>query len=157
MERNLIAIWAQAQNILEDASALAAGYQGLFLFLSLGSGLLLMISILVTPWLITRLPPDYFLDPAEREAPDKARHPIWVFIGQVIGVFLFILGLFMLVLPGQGLLTIFASLFLIHFPGRLKLLRFLILRFHLLPLINRLRSRQGVPPIVLHKGDRRGR
>ena len=60
-----------------------------------------------------------------------------------------LLGIAMLVLPGQGVLTILAALVLLDFPGKRRLERRLLLRPRLLGALNSLRARAGRPPIDL--------
>ena len=51
----------------------------------------------------------------------------------------------MLVLPGQGLLTLAAGLMIMNYPGKYALERWLITRPYVLPAINKLRSRYDTP------------
>jgi len=55
----------------------------------------------------------------------------------------------MLVLPGQGLLTMLVGFMLMSFPGKRKLAASLIRRTSMLPSVNRLRARFGKEPLVL--------
>jgi hypothetical protein len=58
----------------------------------------------------------------------------------------------MLVLPGQGLLTIILGITLMNFPGKYRLERWLVSRGSTLKLINYLRRRRGKPALVLDEG-----
>jgi hypothetical protein len=49
--------------------------------------------------------------------------------------------------PGQGVLTMLAGVFLVDFPQRRRLERALIRRPSVLPQLNRLRARFGRPPL----------
>lgn len=92
------------------------------------------------------LPADYFV-----RAPDK--HSIsfpWRIVKNVLGAVLVVLGLIMLFVPGQGLLTIVFGLALIDFPGKQKLIKRILDRPGLLEKINRLRNRYGKPPLQHH-------
>jgi len=55
----------------------------------------------------------------------------------------------MLVLPGQGLLTILAGLVLLHFPRKHELLRWIVSRPAVLASANWVRHRAGRPPLVV--------
>jgi hypothetical protein len=52
----------------------------------------------------------------------------------------------MLVLPGQGVLTLCVSLFLLDFPGKRRLERRILGYPPVLHALNRLRTRAGQPP-----------
>jgi hypothetical protein len=49
--------------------------------------------------------------------------------------------------PGQGLLTIFAGLLLVDFPGRHRLIRRILSRPRMQMWVNRLRAKFGQPPL----------
>jgi len=55
----------------------------------------------------------------------------------------------MLVLPGQGLLTMFISLMLLDFPGKRRLEQSIVRRPIILRSINWLRERHHRPPLEL--------
>ena len=54
----------------------------------------------------------------------------------------------MLVLPGQGILTIIIGIMFINFPGKYRLERWVVLRGPVLTIINRLRHRAGHAPLI---------
>lgn len=114
--------------------------------LSLG---LFLTSALLIPWFLKRMPHDYF---SRRDTPPPVvrRHPALhaalVLARNVLGVLLLIAGIAMLVLPGQGLLSIFVSLLLIDFPGKRRLQRRIVAERHVLGALNRLRRRLHCPP-----------
>ena len=66
----------------------------------------------------------------------------------LLGVVLIVSGIFMLVLPGQGLLTIFVGTVLLNYPGKFKLERWIVTRPRIKRLINRLRRYAGHPPLT---------
>lgn len=53
----------------------------------------------------------------------------------------------MLVLPGQGLVTILAGLLLLDFPGKFKLERALVRQPAVMNALNWIRVRRGRPPL----------
>jgi len=57
----------------------------------------------------------------------------------------------MLLLPGQGLLTILIGLLLLDFPGKRALELRLLRRPALRGFLDRMRQRRGVPPFVLER------
>lgn len=82
-------------------------------------------TLLLVPLVIVRMPSDYFL--AKEPPPDsfRRRHPVLSLVARmaknVAGVGLVAIGLALLVLPGQGLLTILLGLVLVDFPGKRRL------------------------------------
>ena len=72
-------------------------------------------------------------------------------VKNLFGAVLVVLGIILSVpgLPGQGLLTVVAGLFLLDFPGKRSLLYKLVSRPLLLRSINRLRTKFSRPPLVV--------
>ena len=54
----------------------------------------------------------------------------------------------MLVLPGQGVLTILIGIMFINFPGKYRLERWVVMRAPVLGAINRLRANAGRMPLI---------
>ena len=114
----------------------------------------LVISCAVTLTILIRLPSDYFCTPRTRSAQDSG-HGIFFAIGVVLknlfGVVLIAVGAILSVpgLPGQGLLTVLAGVFLLDFPGKRRLLHKILSRPPLLQAINRLRTKFSRPPLVV--------
>lgn len=122
------------------------------LWLTVAASITLFIaSLIIIPLLIVRIHPDYF---AHAERPPSywaQKHPfvrVSVRIGKnLLGGLLMIAGLAMLVLPGQGLLTLFVGFLLIDFPGKYGVEKWLIRRRYILGPINWLRTRRNRPPL----------
>lgn len=119
-----------------------------------GASLLSAIATLLTiPWVVARLPEDYFHHGrreswrAFRRAPAIAL--VFGVIKNLVGAVLLVLGFVMLFIPGQGLLTILVGLLLMNFPGKYRLERWLVERPGVLKSLNWLRKRQGRPPFRL--------
>ena len=64
----------------------------------------------------------------------------------VLGMLLVLLGLIMLVTPGQGILTLLVGLLLMNFPGKYQLERWLVSRRGVMRALDWLRKRKGQPP-----------
>ena len=83
----------------------------------------------------------------------KDHHPILRLIAlgvkNVVGWFLLLGGIAMLVLPGQGLLTILIGVSLMDFPGKRAIERKLVSRPLVLQAINRIRQRFDRPPLLI--------
>jgi hypothetical protein len=112
---------------------------------------LFVASVLAIPWFVSRLPADYFS--RNRDRPSLIENPrtrTLFHVGKnVVGVVLLLAGIAMLVLPGQGMLTIVVALILIEFPGKHRLQRRLVSRPGILRALNALRRRAGREPLVL--------
>jgi len=90
------------------------------------SGVMFVGSLLFVPWLVSRLTADYFIRHRQQVEERRQLHPVqaytlW-FLRNFIGVVLLAAGFAMLVLPGQGILTILIGISLMDFPGKHKML-----------------------------------
>ena len=116
---------------------------------SVGAVILALVGV---PWVVTRLPANYFSQPRRQTWRESDGEPLFaVFIGllkNLVGAVLVVLGLVMLVTPGQGLLTLLAGLLLMNFPGKYQLERWLVMRPGVLKTLNWLRRRHGQAPFV---------
>jgi hypothetical protein len=111
----------------------------------------LALNLAIVAAVLVRLPPDYC-------RPVRAK-PLWRHRGaaawanaiakNLCGVILVLIGGVMALpgVPGQGLLTIFAGILLLDFPGRHRLVCKLLARPLLLQQVNRLRAKFAKPPL----------
>ena len=106
------------------------------------SVLAVLASVLLVPRYLASLPPDYL----HGKRRDGASVPLKA-ARNVLGVVLVLLGIAMLLLPGQGLLTLLVGLLLIDFPGKERLIRSVLGRPKILSLVNKLRARHRVAPL----------
>lgn len=108
-------------------------------------------SLLAMPAIVVRIPADYFTH--EKRPPGRLAqmHPalrIVLRVGKnILGVILLLAGLAMLVLPGQGVLTMLVGIMLMDFPGKYRFEHWLICRRWIHRPINWLRRRRGVEPL----------
>ncbi len=109
-------------------------------------------SLIAIPWILVQLPADYF----DTRVPRRwmiDRHPVLRTTGLIIknlaGVVFLLAGIAMLVLPGQGILTILIGVSLIDFPGKHRLEARLVSQRRVLQAINAIRLRFGQSPLVL--------
>jgi hypothetical protein len=102
-----------------------------------------LATAIVTPLMLTRLPPDYLT----RDAPEKRQHPVLFVLKNGLGVLLILLGMLLILLPGQGVLTILLGLGLVDFPGRRRLEQRVLSRPGVLKTINALRRKASRPPL----------
>ena len=121
-------------------------------FLGITSFAVLVISALSIGYFIKQIPYDYFLNNKRGISEYKNKNPIfWIItlaLKNIVGYCLIIGGILMLVLPGQGLLTIFVGLMLSDYPGKFKLERRIIKTRLILKTINWYRIKSNIPPII---------
>lgn len=110
-----------------------------------------VISGIALPWLMTRLPADYFLETDRAARPVWPRHRAlywtWRLLKNLLGVVLVLAGVVMLFTPGQGVLTILAGLWLMDLPGKRRWELHLIGRPKVLASINWIRQKASQPPL----------
>lgn len=128
--------------------------ESLLLALGLFSILSLLVSLFLIPFLIVRIPVDYFSGEKRHLLPWARRHMVIRWIGLILknlfGTLFVMLGFAMLFLPGQGLLTMFIGILLLNFPGKYRLERCLIRRPSVRNAANWLRRRAGRPPLLFN-------
>ena len=109
-------------------------------------------TLVAIPFVLIRLPEHYF-DVRVRRTWMKDRHPVLRAIGLTVknlfGVVFLAAGLAMLLLPGQGLLTILIGITLLDFPGKQRLEAGIVGRPKVLSVINDLRRRFDKPAFVI--------
>jgi hypothetical protein len=115
----------------------------------IASAALAVLSLLALPLLLARIPADYFHGRRRPPAPTGGARWFGRVLKNVLGGALLLAGIAMLVLPGQGILTILAALVFLDFPGKRRFEQRLVARPHVLNAINRLRARTGHPPLEL--------
>lgn len=120
--------------------------------LTVGSVLMVALGALLVPWFVGRMPVDFLARHRKpvREALEGRTSPwtaVRVLGRNCAGVALLVVGVALLVLPGQGLLTIILGLTLVDFPGRQRLLRRIVSSPPVFSALNKLRARMGRPPL----------
>lgn len=109
-------------------------------------------SLLAIPWIISRMPEDYFLEEKRHIAKLRRYHPVIYFLirlsKNLFGVVFIIAGFAMLFLPGQGLLTMLIGLGLTDFPGKYKLERKIVRNQKIYKALNWIRKRAGAKPLL---------
>lgn len=112
-----------------------------------------VVSLLSLPWLVSRIPEDYFLLQKRQSSTSKQARPLGqallVMGKNILGFVLLLGGILMLFLPGQGLLTIAMGLLLMDYPGKYKLERKLVGTAAVFNGLNWLRAKGKHPPLRL--------
>jgi hypothetical protein len=128
------------------------GHQTLMWWLVGISAFTFVVSLLAVPWFLVRIPPRYFMS-TKHAHPFGDRHPIirgtLIVAKNLLGLAFIALGVLMLVLPGQGILTLLAGFVLLDFPGKHKVLLWTISRPAVLKSVNWIRQRAGREPLVV--------
>lgn len=131
--------WAQSHQ------AGLAWLAGLSLLASVGS-------LVALPFLVSLIPEDYFSGSARHEARLNQLHPLLYLAVRVtknlLGWLFVLAGIAMLILPGQGLLTLLMGIVLSDFPGKYSLERRIASNQKILSAINWMRLHRGKRPLL---------
>jgi len=121
---------------------------------------LFVLSLFLTPYIVARIPADYYSDNHDHQSLRKSKHRtlvefILVSIKNVLGALLLLLGIIMIFGPGPGMLIILFGLSIMNFPGKCQLERWIISRPGILQGVNTIRRKHGQPPLIEFREDRR--
>lgn len=135
--------------MLETIDHLLTHYSQWLYYLAIFSAVILVASIFFIPIVIARIPADYFVAPQRSyswETLSWYRLSLTLF-RNVLGSLLILAGIAMLILPGQGILTVLAGLFVLDFPGKYKIERYLVRQPAVLNSLNWIRRRRNIPDL----------
>ena len=118
-------------------------YQSIFAWGGLFSATTFVLSLLLLPWLLSRIPTDYFRHRKSEESWGMLLLPRNL-LRNVLGLPVLLAGISMLILPGQGFITILLGLAIMQFPGKLRLERWVLGQPGVLRAVNWIRRRSGV-------------
>lgn len=104
-----------------------------------------VFGLLGVSWLVCRLPSNYFMGFENPKTVPKLFRPQIQIAKNLAGGVMVCLGLIMLIVPGQGLLTLFLGLVIMDFPGKRKVIRFLIRLKTIQNSLNWIRRKKGRP------------
>ena len=137
--------------LIENIQNLFGDYYDFFFWLGIVSSVIFLVSLLSIGWLVSLIPSDYFIN--RKESKFKLNYPVaWivsVVIKNIFGYILIFGGILMLILPGQGLITIFIGLLLSNYPGKYSIEKRIIASPKILKSINWLRKRSNEPPLII--------
>lgn len=112
------------------------------------SCIMILGSIIAVVFVIISLPENYLF---EAKVPKKCfnNYPL-VIIKNLLGILIFITGVILLFLPGQGLLLMLIAVILADFPGKIHLLKWLFSKPGLLNAVNSIRERFNKRPLIIY-------
>jgi hypothetical protein len=130
-------------------------HEGFLWWLAAASVIVFVGTIVVVPWLVIRLPSDYFAHRKRHRMPRTGQPSViraFLLLGKnVLGGIFVLMGIAMLALPGQGVLTMVVGIMLLDFPGKYRLERWLVTRRPVLRSINGVRRRAGRESLMLQE------
>ena len=126
-------------------------HEAFFFWITLIGSVGLIGSLIVVPWILIKIPSDYFY-------ADKRKKCLWghcppmirsllLIIKNILGVLLVLSGIIMLFIPGQGMLTMIAGIVLMDFPYKYTMMRKIIKNSKILRFINRVRKKANQEPL----------
>jgi len=113
-----------------------------------------ILTLLIVPLVVVRIPADYFQTNKRHTDQWMGVHPILryllIVLKNICGLVLLCMGILMLVLPGQGLLTMVFGIALMDFPGKFTLERRLVSYPKVLDSINWIRKKANRQPLLIN-------
>jgi hypothetical protein len=124
-------------------------HEAVMIAIAVGSVVAFIVGLLIASWAVVRMPADALLE----DAAHHDDHPVRKVVRNVIGWVIIVIGIALLVLPGQGLITIALGMMLVDFPRKRQLILWVLARGSIHRTIDRLRARKGRPPLHLPSDD----
>ena len=122
------------------------------IWVSTFSGVGLVAAAIIIPWLIVRMPEDFFSHPQRYNwlgrKPASVRIPIRI-LKNLLAIALVIVGIVMFLTPASGLFPILLGVVLADVPGKLKLQRWILCRKTVLKSMNWLRGKFHRRPVQM--------
>lgn len=121
-------------------------------WLTVGSLIGFIGTLIAIPFIMVRLPSDYFDTRVPRHWM-KDHHPVLRLMGlivkNVVGIVFLLAGFAMLFLPGQGILTMLIGISLIDFPRKREIEAKIVGQPTVLQALNAMRAKFEKPPLTL--------
>lgn len=119
--------------------------------------LTIVLPLTIGPFVLSRLPADYFGPHRDAERA-VSHHPYlrWTLsvLRNVLGAFLVVFGLVLTVLPGQGVITILAGLTLMDFRAKRRWMRRVLRRRPVRHSVDWMRRKMGSEPFLIEEEPR---
>lgn len=120
-------------------------------WLAIASLATFVLTLILVPLILIRLPSDYFSYSRRRDARVRLETPalrlIFVIVKNIVGAAFVALGAVLIMLPGQGLLTMLVGIMMLDFPGKYRFERWLVQSTAVRRAINWIRRRAGKVPL----------
>ena len=109
-----------------------------------------LLSIILIPWYIGRLPSDFFFLLQTRIPGHQNKRISFglMLLRNCIGAVLIIAGCIMLFMPGQGILTLLIGILCMSFPGKLRFVLYLVNKPSVQTSLNWTRKKMRKQPFV---------
>lgn len=126
-------------------------YSHYLAYLAAASIVLIVVSIMLIPKIIAQIPSNYFAATkrSNQNRQFSFRTTAMTCIKNLFGIFLIASGTLMLLLPGQGILTILLGILISDFPGKYKFEQYLVSKPAILNSLNWIRRKQNVPDLYI--------
>ncbi len=128
-------------------------HETVLFWLTIASIIGLIASLAIIPWVLVRIPSDYFSHKKRQKYQWDNYPPIlrlaFVLLKNILGVVFILIGIILLILPGQGILMIVAGLFFVDFPYKYEVEGWIIKHPVVLGSINRLRAKAKRSPLEI--------
>jgi len=127
-------------------------YEDIFWIMGIISIFTFLGTFIAIPIFVAKLPTDYLLiqsAPTARRIKHPVLYIIIMVIKNILGMAIILAGIAMLVLPGEGLLTILIGFALMSFPQKAYLIKRLIKQKKVLQTVNWIRTRRGRPVLLI--------
>lgn len=129
--------------------------QALIIWLGSSSAIIFILTLAALPLIIIRIPQDYFIH--KNRNIIQLRHPLLrlllLIFKNLWGYIFIVVGLILLFVPGQGLLTIFIGIMLIDFPRKYQFECWLVRKKFILHSINWIRKKYHQTPLRIRNLD----
>jgi len=121
--------------------------------LSAISIIIFFATLAIIPYFVVRIPEDYLIRKRKKEECRFAKNPnirlFYLILKNLLGIILFIVGLFMFAIPGQGVITMLIGIMLMNFPGKRTLATTIVRQPTIFRSINWTRAKALCPPLML--------
>ena len=110
-------------------------------------------ALVAVPWSVVQIPSNYFSQRKRTRELWSDQNPavraLLLSVKNLLGYILIVVGIIMLAIPGQGMLTILIGIIFLDLPGKYRLEKWAVTHTAALRSINWLRKRAGKSPLVL--------
>lgn len=110
-------------------------------------------TLIVIPFLVARIPADYFVRKQDNRRHHYIKRPnlrrLYLIFKNLVGIIFILAGMAMLFLPGQGIITIFIGIMLMNFPGKRIMTLRIVRKEKVFRAINWMRAKVQQPPLQL--------